>query len=155
MTSPHGYRAHLYPSPGARPGVPGLEMSSGQVCQLGSCSEDTAHLPAQPSSPVLTYSLGQRFKFFLSLTLPHLSPCFLLPWPAPGHAHMHPDSFSKTSIQPLPIPWLSMPQPCAPTAAPALMWRSRTISITDIARRSVRDEKNPKKNSKMFYINFK
>lgn len=143
------------PSPGTCPGVPGLEISSGWVCQMGSCSEGTVRLPAQPSSPALTYSLGQHFKYFLSLTLPRLSPGLLLPWPAPCHPPTHPDSFSKTSIQPLPIPWLPMPQSRAPAAAPALMWGSRSISIADIVRRSVRDEKNPRKNNKMFYINFK
>lgn len=76
------------------------------------CLEGAAHLPAQPSSPTLTSSLGQSFQIFSDLTLRHRFSSLLFPWLPTCYPPTHPDSFSKISIYPSPISRLPVLQPC-------------------------------------------
>lgn len=94
------------------------------------CLEGAAHLPAQPSGPTLTYSLGRSFQVFSDLTLPHLSSSLLLPQLPTCHPPTHPLTRGSSAL--------------------VLMQRSCNISSADITRRSVRDEKSPRETLRCF-----
>lgn len=83
-----------------------------------------ALLICQPGHRVLHWHFPwvSASRYFLSLTLPPLSPSILLPWPPPCYPSTNPGSFSRRSIHPLPVPGLHVPWAHSPAVLPPWCW---------------------------------